>query len=128
MLDNLNFSITVEEVLYVAIASFFVTWFIITIRKIKFIMTKVDPQIASQKKDIQLILERCYTLFPTDNINFQGNIIKRGMKIKVTTLQNKVFEGEFIGTNSKNMVCIITNKLVIAYEINNIEKISLIEN
>jgi hypothetical protein len=45
------------------------------------------------------------------------------MKIRVTTTTNTDFEGELIGGNNKNMVCIKTSKYIIAHEIQNIQSI-----
>ena len=127
MLDSLDLSLTTEEIIYAALVAFFITWMIQTVSKLRNIIRRANQQLTTPNKDIQLILERCYSLFPKDIINFHGQTFKRGMKIKVTTLQNKSFEGEFIGTNSKGMVCIVTNKLVIAHELRNIENIQLLE-
>ena len=64
-----------------------------------------------------------YTLFPLDKINFKGQTFTSGMKIRVTTTTNTDFEGELIGGNNKNMVCIKTSKYIIAHEIQNIQSI-----
>ena len=49
------------------------------------------------------------------------------MRIKIITMQKKIFEGEFIGLNEKDMVCILTKKYIIAHEINNIEEIQIVD-
>lgn len=120
------FGLTIEELLYSAIIAFFITWFVINAIKVKRILKMVSST-SEAVKDTKQILERCYTLFPLDSISFHGRQFKRGMKIKITTRQNKIFEGEFIGTNNRNLVCIMTNKLVVAHEMNNISDISLME-
>lgn len=121
MLDFLG--LTIEELCYCALIAFFVTWFILNAIKIKKIL-KMLSESTGAVKDTKQILERCYALFPLDSISFHGRQFKRGMKIRITTRQNKTFEGEFIGTNNRNLVCIMTNKLVVAHEMNNISDIT----
>ena len=61
-------------------------------------------------------------------VQFNGETYKRGMKLKIITLQKKSFEGEFIGCNERNMLCILTNKYIIAHEITNIQEIEILDN
>lgn len=123
MLDFLG--LTIEELCYSALIAFFVTWFILNAIKIKRILKMISEN--TMAKDTKQILDRCYALFPLDSISFHGRQFKRGMKVRITTRQNKTFEGEFIGTNNKNLVCIMTNKLVVAHEMNNISDITPME-
>jgi hypothetical protein len=73
-------------------------------------------------KDMDKILQRCYRLFPTDIIQFQGETFHRGMKVHITTDQNKYFEGQLIGLSRQNMICVITNRYIIAQDFGKIEK------
>ena len=117
--------ITTEELIYIAVAAFFITWFIHNIVKFKNLM-----EIGSENptvKDIKRVLERCYAMFPLENVSFKGQTFTRGMHVKITTFQDKVFEGELIGTNYRNLVCIMTNRLVVAHELSNIRDITIIE-
>ncbi len=119
----MNIGLTTEEILYAALLAFCITWFINNIIKIRSLLKKV----SSVNKDITAVMNRCYALFPTDRIEFHGITFKRGMHIKITTTANTNFEGEFIGKNAKNMVCIRTNKYIIAHELNNITNIEMCE-
>ena len=67
--------------------------------------------------------DRCAELFPIESISFKGREITRGMKIKVTTIQKNVIEGEFIGLNQVNLVCIKTGNQIIAHQLEKIEEI-----
>lgn len=118
--------ITIDDVIYVAILAFFITWFIQNF--IKFRRLLIESSQDGTVKDIKMVLERCYTLFPLESVNFKGQVFKRGMRVKITTFQDKTFEGELIGTNYRNLVCIMTNKLVVAHDLNNIRDISILEN
>ncbi len=124
---NLTFSITYGDILYAAVLAFFVTWLLRSfIRFVRMFKTPIN-EFGYTAKDIKQILQRCYKLFPVDVINFHGVTYKRGMRIKIITMQKKIFEGEFIGLNEKDMVCILTKKYIIAHEINNIEEIQIID-
>jgi len=119
-----NLGITFDEFIYCAILAFFVTWFIKNIIKIRSFLNGQTEE--GKRKRIAQIIEKCYTLFPTDIVNFKGSIFKRGMIVKITTMQNKTFVGKLVGMNNKNMVCIITNKYVVAHEIYNIDNIEIV--
>ncbi|MBR6400106.1 MAG: hypothetical protein IKS17_02630 [Firmicutes bacterium] len=117
--------ITTEELLYIAVIAFFITWFIYNVMKFKKIMELGTANTAV--KDIKKILDRCYAMFPLEDVSFKGQTFRRGMRVKITTLQDKVFEGELIGTNYRNLVCIMTNRLVVAHELSNIRDITQID-
>ncbi len=118
-----SLGISFEEILYAAILAFCITWFINNIIKIRSLM----KGISAVNKDVASVMNRCYTLFPMDKMEFHGITFIRGMKIKVTTTANTFFEGEFIGKNARNMVCIKTKKYIIAHELNNIANIEVCE-
>lgn len=122
MLDAINFSLTGKEIIYAAILAFCLTWFISNAIKIQSVF-KTAATFANAHKDITAVMDRCYTLFPLDKVIFKGQTFTRGMRVRVTTTTNTDFEGELIGGNNKNMVCIKTSKYIIAHEIQNIQSI-----
>ncbi len=117
--------ITAEELVYIAVIAFFITWFIHNLIKFKKIMELGSDN--TSVKDIKKVLDRCYAMFPLENVSFKGQTFKRGMRVKITTLQDKVFEGELIGTNYRNLVCIMTSRLVVAHELSNIRDITQVD-
>lgn len=118
-----NFPISLEELLYAALLAFCITWFVNNAIKIRKLLKATSISINGPK-DIATVMDRCYSLFPLEKIEYHGIIFTRGMKIKITTTTNADFEGEFIGSNSQNMVCIKTNKYIIAHKLSNIANIS----
>ena len=70
--------------------------------------------------DKNSVMERCTKLFPIETVVFQGDVFKRGMKVKITTMQKKVFQGEFVGKNDLDIICIVTREHIIAHEIKKI--------
>jgi hypothetical protein len=118
--------ITWEEIVYIAVIAFFITWFITNAIRLKKLIDSA-PSAPTPTKDLKRVLERCYAMFPLENVSFKGQTFKRGMHVKITTFQDKVFEGELIGTNYRNLVCIMTSKLVVAHELSNIRDITIVE-
>lgn len=123
MFNNLPF--TLSDIVFAAVAAFFVTVFIRTIisvnRKFKEDFNDIIPD------PLENILKKCQLIYPLEDFNFHGKTFRRGMKIKITTFQDKTYEGEVIGSNQSNTVCIMTSKLIIAYELHNIRDIVVVE-
>ena len=116
-----------DDIVYAALGALFITWIIRFIIKIRKLM-KNPMSFLDRSDDIRLVIQRCYKLFPNESVSFNGEVYKRGMKLKIVTLQKKIFEGEFIGCNEKNMLCLLTNKYIIAHEITNIEEIEILDS
>ena len=72
-------------------------------------------------------IDRCKELFPIDVLSFKGKEFKRGMQIRVTTIQKNVIIGEFIGLNQVNLVCIKTGNQIIAHQLEKIEEVTAAE-
>ncbi len=126
-MGNFDFSLlTADDIFYAAIGAILITWVIRLITKVNRVV-KNPMSLLEQSEDIKKVVQRCYALFPQEIVQFHGETYKRGMRIKVVTMQKKIFEGEFLGCNEKNMLCILTNKYIIAHEINNIEEIQILE-
>ncbi len=119
----MNLPISLEEIIYAALLALCITWFISNTIKIRRLV-KMTSVSVSGPKDIAAVMERCYSLFPIDKIEYHGITFTRGMKIKITTIANADFEGELIGGNTNNMVCIKTNKYIIAHKLSNIINIT----
>ncbi len=127
MLADLNIPLTGTDIVYAAIAALCLTIIIRNFIRIHRIMKEVKKKFTPDQNDVKMVVERCYTLFPIDRFNFHGQVFTRGMRIKITTIQNKIFEGELLGFNSRNMICIMTSKIIVAHELKNIRDISLLE-
>ena len=114
--------------LYAAVLAFFITYIIMKLVRIKVIVGKDELKMDIGKADKRSVMERCTKLFPIETIDFKGRIFKKGMNVRITTKQKKVFQGEFVGKNDMNVICILTGEHIIAHEIEKItEMISLDE-
>lgn len=121
-------SLTMSDILFAAIVSLIFTWVIKSFISIwKVIKNPGTIEIKKYESEIATLLQKCYNLFPKDIIQFRGKTFKRGMNIRIVTNQHKTIEGKLIGMNSQNILCIITQKYIIAHEISNIEDITNVE-
>ncbi|MCI8805106.1 MAG: hypothetical protein HFE59_04290 [Clostridiales bacterium] len=126
-MNNFDFSVlTSEDILYAALGAVLITWVIKIIMKLNKII-KNPMSLLDKSEDLRQVIQRCYKLFPMEIVQFNGETYKRGMKLKIITMQKKIFEGEFIGCNEKNMLCILTSRYIIAHEMTNIQKIEILD-
>jgi hypothetical protein len=79
-----------------------------------------DPNRADE------VRKRCSRLFPIEILNFNGTTVQRGCVLRIITNQQDSIEGEFLGTNRSDMLCLVTNETVIAQELQTIETIQVI--
>jgi hypothetical protein len=117
----MSVQLTMQDIIMSAILAFIVTSLLIYAwEKLK--LKRKRPALSNYSaRDINKILQRCYRLFPTDIIQFRGETFHRGMRVHVTTDQKKYFEGQLIGLSKENMICVITNRYIIAQELSKIQ-------
>ena len=122
---NMFSKLTYLDILYAALTSFVITHLIINLNKLRrnIYRNRVKPDLHD---DIQrlAVIRQCRSMFPLSTVNFRGKVFTMGMKVRITTLQQKIIEGEIIGKNDKDILCIITGEHIIAHEMNKIEDIT----
>jgi len=115
-----------QDIVFAALIALILTWVISTFsRVIKVVVTR-SSELGYSVKDLEGVIQRCYKLFPIENIRFKGATFQRGMLVRVVTDRKKTIEGKFMGKNADNMVCFLTNSSVIAHALDNIEEMSTI--
>jgi hypothetical protein len=119
-------ALTLNNLIIAAVLAGVVTWGILKTIDIVKVFTTGSVEMNYKKRDLELVVEKCYDLFPEEMLPFNGEIIRRGMKIRIITHQNKVFEGKFLGFNSDDMLCLMTNRFIIAHALTNIDDIEKI--
>lgn len=124
----MNINLTANELLFAAGLALFLTWVITTVSKSFRIVISRPAEFLYPPEEINKIIQRCYNLFPKDSILFRGKTYKRGMNIRIKTNQHKIIEGQLIGQNKDNMVCVLTTKYVVAQDLENIEEIFVLES
>ncbi|MCL2188374.1 MAG: hypothetical protein FWC16_07685 [Defluviitaleaceae bacterium] len=82
--------------------------------------------IAFDPAKLEEVRKSCKHLFPIENLKFNGTTFKRGTIVRVITRKQDSIEGEFLGTNGNNMMCLVTQESIIAQELHAIETIQAI--
>jgi len=72
------------------------------------------------------VRKRCKVLFPIENLMFNGATFTCGMVVRIVTHKQIAIEGEFVGTNRDNMLCLVTRETIVAQEIRAIETMQTI--
>ncbi len=117
------FSLSLQDVLFAAVLALVVTWLIRIMSTLFRAVITRSTEFEFTKKNEEDVIERCYEMFPTDHMLFNGETLKRGMRVSVVTLRRRKYEGRFIGVNHDNMVCVMTERSVVAQELDTIEEI-----
>jgi hypothetical protein len=118
-----DFSYTWQEILFAAGIALVITWVIRVFSTLFRAVITRSTEFEFSLKNKSDVTERCYEMFPTDHIMFNGETLRRGMQVCMVTLRQKKYEGLFIGINRENMVCLMTERSVVAQELDTIEDI-----
>ena len=118
-------TLSLIDVVYAAVLAFVFLQLILNLSRLSKNMS-VRKESGKEIGDFQKIeiLKKCRDLFPFDTVNFRGKVITKGMKVRITTLQKRIIEGEFVGRNDMNILCVIAGQHIIAHEIDKIEDIT----
>jgi len=118
----------ISDIVFAAFVAYIITWTLKSFTLLWKVFKNPDTiEIKQGEKDLTHILQKCYNLFPKEIIQFRGRTFKRGMKVRIVTNQHKTIEGKLIGMNNDNILCVITQKYIVAHEMSNIEEITDIE-
>ena len=89
-----------------------------------FIVISTDRRQANLGRSMARVMERCREMFPIETILFRGAEFRRGMQVRIMTTQQNIIEGELIGMNKINMVCIRTRTQIIAHHLEKIQEMT----
>ncbi len=113
--------LTWQDVFLAACLAYVITYIIRGFQR--WIDRRVEKTFVVRSLDVPGVYEKCRELFPIEKITFQGKEFTRGMRVKVTTQHENIIEGELIGMNKMNLVCIRTNSQIIAHQLEKIQEI-----
>ena len=122
MFDRLA-SLNRQDIILAAVAALFITAIIQIIARYIQDRKQEEIKVGFNGFDRDEARRRCVIIFPVPVIFFNGQMFRKGTNIRITTKTQKVFQGELVGTNSSNIVCIVTEEHIIGYEIENITEI-----
>lgn len=113
--------LTWQDVFLAACLAYVITYIIRSFQR--WIDRRVEKTFVVRSLDVPGVYEKCRELFPIEKITFQGKEFTRGMRVKVTTQHENIIEGELIGMNKMNLVCIRANSQIIAHQLEKIQEI-----
>ena len=116
--------LSMEEFLCAAVLALFVTWLIKTLSKLFKSLVSGSLEFDFKPSDYDEVIERCCELFPNELLVFGGTTFRRGMRVVIVTSKHRKIEGRLIGKDDDNMVCLITDRHVIAQELDALEEMS----
>ena len=122
MFDRLA-SLNRQDIILAAVAALFIAGIIQMIVEYIQDRRQDEMRVGFNGFDREEAIRRCVIIFPVPVIFFNGQMFRKGTNIRITTKTQKVFQGELVGTNSSNIVCIVTEEHIIGYEIENITEI-----
>lgn len=123
------YKLTMTDYLYAALTAFVATQLILGVsRFIGFSKTNSGKAISYGEADRILVIKKCIAMFPVETIYFRGKVFTKGMKVRITTLQKRIIEGELIGKNEMDILCIVAGQHIIAHEIEKIEDMTEMTN
>ena len=116
------YSLSYLDVIYAALMELVITQIILSFSKMRKTMARerLKQSLGSEFERLAVI-KHCKNLLPVSTVNFRGKVFTAGMRVRITTLQKRIIEGEFIGKNDSDVLCVITGQHIIAHEINKIE-------
>ena len=118
-------NLTYMDYIYAALTTFVITQMILSLGWLKRNLERSKARLNSQNEAERLaVIKQCRNMFPLETVNFRGKVFTTGMKVRITTLQKRIIEGEIIGKNDKDILCIMTSQHIIAHELNKIEDIT----
>jgi len=126
LMSQLFSGITVSDVLFAAVFAYILTALIVSISNLRKLEQKRLRSMDYTWMDLSAFMEKCRESYPIETLYFHGKVFHRGMKIQITTLQKKVIEGELIGKNKIDQICIKTSNQIISHRIDRIEDIVLL--
>ena len=113
--------LTWQDVFLAACLAFVITYAIRSVWRRK--ERKKENNAFTQSMKMGDVFEKCRELFPIPELNFDGKKYKRGMRLRLKTVRGQCMEGEFIGMNRVDLICLRSHNQIIAYQLEKIEEI-----
>ena len=111
------------DVLFSAFSAFIATFFIVKLPYFYKLM-KDDTHFVDNPSNYSRILEKCFSLFPVNELEFLGATFKKGDSVRLTTKDKKIIEGLFVGLNKHKDLCVITRTFISAQNLDNVAEIT----
>ena len=123
----MNIPLTVEQVLLAALAAFVITMVLTMLSRIFRFEITGGHQFDFPPGHLEMVVHRCKLLFPIESMRWGDKTFQRGMRVQVVTARHKTFEGQFIGVNRNNIMCVLASDHVVAQELHTVDEIRAME-
>lgn len=120
--------LSLGDIIAALLMSFFISFVVIKLLNLFSAIYKPPSLEYVAKKQLSAIFKKCFELFPNESIHFNGEVYVRGMIIKVTTKNEKTFEGMLVGINNENIIGVLTRHNVSTHILDNIQEINILES
>ena len=120
-------ALTPMDIMLAALLALVFFWLFTSFGRLLKVVVTRSTELGYRPGDVEMVLQRCYSMFPNEILNFNGVVFQRGMNVRAVTNRDMVIEGRFVGTNKDNVVCFLTSSSVIAHELGNIEEMQALE-
>jgi len=128
MLEGFS-KLTTLDYLYAALTAFVATQLILYVSRFRALSkSNAKEGVSYREADRMMVIKKCISMFPVETIYFRGKVFTKGMMVRITTLQKRIIEGELIGKNDMDILCIIAGQHIIAHELEKIEDITEMPN
>ena len=77
-------------------------------------------------EDFELLVAHCRELFPIETVTLHEQVFRRGMVVRMTLRGNQLFEGELIGLNADNIICVISRQAVAADKLESVKALEIV--
>ena len=114
------FHLEVMDIVYAAALALLIYTMVKWLWKISGNKTKKERENLYKSMLANGSLEKCYNLFPLEEVAFEGKSFIKGDKVVIRTLNNRTIEGILIGKDDKRMLCVVTDRYVIMHSLDEI--------
>jgi hypothetical protein len=114
---------TPTDILMASAAAFLLTGLVNGLIKLFKFAVNRTTEFDYEPHNRESVTKKFCALFPNEQLKFNDTLFKRGMQIRISTIRDKFIEGQFIGVNSENIICVITQHQVVAQELGMVDEI-----
>ena len=112
--------LTLGDVLFAAVAALPLMWLARFLWRLVRNGFRRSIRLSAGPEELAMLLESCRKMFPIERVPFRGQMFQRGMTVRITLAQDESFEGELIGMNEDNVVCVVSDEVVAADRLDNL--------
>ena len=118
--------LTLGDVLFAAVLALPLMWLARFVIRFATRMLRRSIRLEAGPEELAMLLESCRRMFPIEKVSFRGRTFRRGMTVRITLEREESFEGELIGMNDDNVVCVVSSEVVAADRLDNLVDMAVV--